>query len=209
MNPNQHSDEYLSAPAFQLVLVSWLAQLERGEPLDRDELLEAHPNLADALNEFLADQEMLKRVASQVRDSLVGHLPGKDSPCPIEETIDSNPRSNGFSAGDRIRYIGDYEVLEEVARGGMGIVFKARQQKLKRIVALKMILAGQLADEANVERFQREAQAAGQLRHPKIVAIHELGEHDGHHYFTMDFKTGNRDASTTNVPILSLSNKVS
>lgn len=190
MNSDQHSDKYLSDPVFQSVLVSCLEKLERGESLDHDELHEAHPNLADALDEFLANQEMLRRVASQVRDSFVDHPSGKDSLSPVEETIDSNPRRNGFSSGEQIRYVGQYEIVEEIARGGMGVVFKARQQKLKRIVALKMILAGQLADEADVERFQREAQAAGQLRHPHIVAIHEIGEHDGHHYFTMDYIDG-------------------
>ena len=70
------------------------------------------------------------------------------------------------------------------------MVFKARQQRLKRTVALKMILSGRLADEADVVRFQREAQAAASLRHPGIVAVHEVGEYDGHHYFTMEFIDG-------------------
>ncbi len=95
----------------------------------------------------------------------------------------------------RVRYIGDYELLEEIARGGMGVVWKARQTSLKRDVAVKMIRNGALAGPDEVARFLREAEAAANLQHPNIVAIHEVGEHGGQHYFSMDYVAG-RDLET-------------
>jgi WD40 repeat protein/serine/threonine protein kinase len=92
--------------------------------------------------------------------------------------------------GTRVRYFGDYELIRELGRGGMGIVYQARQVSLNRLVALKMIKSAALASDDEVHRFQNEAEAVAQLDHPHIVPILEVGNHEGQRYFTVKLISG-------------------
>ena len=187
--PHPEDSERLNDPAFQELLVNCLEKLEKGEDFDREALLRDHPDYAKDLAAFLDDRDLLAELAGSLHDAPSSQvLPGISAV--LAKTILSAGEKRSLPPGERVRYIGEYEILREVARGGMGIVYKARQRKLKRIVALKMILSGRLASPEDVSRFQREAQAAARIKHPRIVPIHEIGQHEGQAYFTMDFVEG-------------------
>jgi len=101
-------------------------------------------------------------------------------------------RDSSVRGSHRPSHFGGYRIIEEMGRGAMGIVYKARQPTLDRTVALKVLLAGEHASEHQIGRFMREAQAIARVKHPNIVPVHDVGIFEGKHYFTMDFIEGKR-----------------
>jgi tetratricopeptide (TPR) repeat protein len=165
------------------VIVAYLEAVEAGRAPDRAAWLAREPELAAGLAEFFADQDRVRGWTEPLRAA----SPPMTRPVELGETVGWEGRPIGAAS---LGSFGDYELLGEVARGGMGIVYRARQRSLRRTVALKMILAGQSAAPADVLRFRSEAEAAAQLDHPSIVPIYEVGEHRGQHFFSMKLIEG-------------------
>ena len=160
------------------ILAAYLEEVEAGRPPDRRGWLARYPEWADELSAFFANLDHVGRLAAPLR--------AYPSPEVIPFPVGDDPAIEG----DRIGYFGDYELIREVGRGGMGVVFEARQVSLGRVLALKMIADGRLASADDFRRFRREAEAAAHLDHPNIVPIHEVGEHDGRPYFSMKLVDG-------------------
>ncbi len=153
------------------LLDAYLTSVEQGEPLDRDRLLAENPDLAGPLAEYLDSLELLQ-------DAAAGFQPAAGlSPWPD-------------SAGDDNRQLGDFRIVREIGRGGMGVVYEACQVSLKRRVALKVLPYNALLDAKQVARFRKEAQAAAQLQHPGIVPVYAVGSDRGLHYYAMQYIDG-------------------
>jgi hypothetical protein len=164
--------------ALDLIYAEFLLRVGLGERPAVEEYLGRFPDHADTLREQIALHRAL--ATDPGGGSAASSLAGA-------ETL--APTSAGSGAPGWPQVPG-YEILEELGRGGMGVVYKARQVELDRVVALKMILAGRLASAADVQRFRTEAEAAARLDHPNIVPIHEIGDHDGQPYFSLKYVEG-------------------
>ncbi|MCE9544654.1 MAG: serine/threonine protein kinase [Planctomycetia bacterium] len=172
--PTDHAaddrDERLAA-----LLDELFAARQRGEAVDIERAVVDQPELAPELRELWAAAGLADWVGSQPTNGFTTTAPVPDE----------------FHTARALPWtFGDYELLEELGRGGMGIVYRARQISLGRIVAVKMVLRGPLAGSDDLARFRLEAAAAAQLNHPLIVPVYEVGEQEGHAYFSMQYVEG-------------------
>ncbi|MDE0867097.1 MAG: serine/threonine-protein kinase [Rubripirellula sp.] len=149
------------------LLYRWEELAEDGDPATPEALCADCPELAEELSRRVA---MLKNMDSVFDTTTIGM--DFDEPAVTEFSVPG------------------YEMLGKIGTGGMGVVYKARQTKLDRVVAIKTMRGGLSATQKDIDRFQTEAESAAKLLHPGIVAIHEVGEVDGRHFFSMDFVEG-------------------
>jgi len=168
-------------------LDDYLAALQAGELPDREGLLREHPELASVLDSLEALESLAPRPEGVPSDLTVRGLPKDPTPTLPASGTGADTRAD---ASRLPRPFGQYELLEEIGRGGMGVVYRARQAALDRVVAVKMILGAHLASPEHVRRFQAEAKAAARLRHSHIVHIHEVGQLNGQDFFAMEYIEG-------------------
>lgn len=178
-----------------------LGQLNAQEALSLDSHLEHCTRCLEVLRELNPSDPLIDIVRRQAA------VPGHDGDSLVDALVDrlnlalaDTVHPHATPCNDELapnsadtsspRLFGDYELLEQVGRGGMGVVYRARQRSLDRIVAIKMILAGDFADTAEIRRFHAEAEAAARLDHAGIVPVYEIGQCERQHYFTMGFVAG-------------------
>ncbi|MCA9128649.1 MAG: serine/threonine protein kinase [Planctomycetales bacterium] len=165
---------------------------ERGERVDLSHWIDVYPQFAQELKEFF-----------EIHDRLVSPDHSQDTEKnPVDATVrlalqDGEVLDGQLSGTNPPRFLGEYEIISEINRGGMGVVYKARHRKLGRLVALKLIRSGELANEEEIQRFRSEAEAAAALTHPGIVPIFEVGTLQGLVYFTMAYIEGESLAAVT------------
>jgi serine/threonine-protein kinase len=146
-------------------------RVQSGEPVDLEQACREHPELATELRELWGTV-------------MVANAVGADAPT-VEDDFEVHQEPPGLPGR-----VGDYKLLAEIGRGGMGVVYLAEQAQLKRKLAVKMILRGPLASQDDRERFLAEAQAAARLDHPGIVPVYQVGEDGGRMYFSMKYING-------------------
>jgi serine/threonine-protein kinase len=186
--PHVNGDKPTREERLHEVLLAYTEAEERGETPDQAKWLAHHPEFATELRQYFANRERMRVLAGPLRavqpDSLPTMPPHGE---PASTDLD-------FVVTDAVqqfpRRFAEYDLLGNLGRGGMGVVYKARDRRLNRIVALKLILAGTHAGTDALERFRREAEAVARLNHPNIVQVYEVGEEAGQPYITLEYLAG-------------------
>ena len=155
------------------ILDAYLVSLEQGVPLDLERIKAEHPELAGPLSEYLEGLAILQNEGAELQ---LGRTKSA-----FQTAEHSQPVA---------KQLGDFELVREVGRGGMGVVYEARQLSLDRLVALKVLPFAAMLDEKQIARFENEARAAAQLHHPNIVPIHGVGSDRGVHFYAMQLIRG-------------------
>ncbi|TWT81795.1 Serine/threonine-protein kinase PrkC [Planctomycetes bacterium CA13] len=185
---------------------AYLRCCDSGEMTSRDEFLKQFPELADQLKQLMEAADLVDHVTNAASSKNATHrrapvasgadtiatsmATGDDSNVDPAATLPMAHRRKGDHGPTLPFDLGDYELLKILGKGGMGIVYLAKQTELERLVAVKMIRGGMLADESDVRRFYTEAQAAAKLSHPAIVPVYQFGQRAGHHFFSMAYIRG-------------------
>lgn len=176
------------------VLLAYLEELEAGREPDRQRLLDEHPDLREDLESFLVGRDEIDRLAAPLRAA-------SESAAKAPEVVDSLSwanQTNQAAGGEGARpemplalgQLGDFRILREIGRGGMGVVYEAQQISLQRRVALKVLPFAAAIDPRQIQRFKNEALAAAHLQHPHIVPVHAVGCERGVHFYAMQFIEG-------------------
>ncbi|WP_166830837.1 WD40 repeat domain-containing serine/threonine protein kinase [Thalassoroseus pseudoceratinae] len=168
--------------AVERALEEYLEQVDAGTTPDLDEFFKAHADYADELRECLQTEQYVQVLAETNPEF-------PEAASSVNAYEKTKPFQNGPGAGIS-RILGDYILLQQIGRGGMGVVYKARQLGLDRVVAVKVIADGQFANPIAVRRFRSEAKLASKLNHSQIVSIHQIGEEQGLLYYSMDYIPG-------------------
>jgi WD40 repeat protein len=197
--PTPEEFEALIEPACEAFEAAWKTYIEKltGSP---PEVMDCHKADEDSpANRYLFRE--LQKLDQKYREKLAARLRNGKATLPMQPALrtgldpERTRTEPGPAGAAALPTIPGYEVLEELGHGGMGVVYKARDLGLNRLVALKMIRAGDFADEDARRRFQREAEAVARLKHPDIVQIYEIGKQEGQPFFSLEFVEGGSLAS--------------
>ncbi len=167
------SDSSVERNPVEILAEEFVERHRRGERPSLHEYTDKHPQWADQIRELFPALVMMEKLKPATAD--------------VTGSIDTSPE---LPRGKKLERLGDYRILREVGRGGMGIVYEAEQVSLGRHVALKVLPAHSLLDARHLQRFEREAKAAARLHHTNIVPVYGVGQDDGIHYYVMQFIQG-------------------